>query len=107
MSIAAIWEEMLGVNGVGVHDDFFELGGHSLLLTQAITRIKKLSTADVSLFTLFEATTITELGAEIAKAEAEEDAAGGVAAPKLGRVSRDQYRTKVGAVTARPKDGVS
>ncbi len=98
LAIASIWEEMLGVRGVGVHDDFFELGGHSLLLTQAITRIKKLTSADVSLFTLFEASTISELIVEIEKAEAEEEASGGVAAPKLGRVSRDKYRTQVGAL---------
>ena len=98
VAIAEIWEEMLGVEGVGVHDDFFELGGHSLLLTQAITRIKRLTTADVSLFTLFEAPTIGQQIVEIEKAEAEQGSADGTAAPTLGRVSRDGYRTQVGAL---------
>jgi acyl transferase domain-containing protein len=104
-AIAAIWEEMLGVEGVGVHDDFFELGGHSLLLTQAITRIKKLTTADVSLFVLFEAPTIGEQEAEIAKAEAEQGPADGAPTPTLGRVSRDKYRTQVGALQSRSGKG--
>ncbi len=93
--IAAIWEEMLGIKGVGVHDDFFELGGHSLLLTQVITRVKKLSQAEISLFSLFEASTISELATEIRKAEEEQGDGPAAQAPTLARVSRDRYRTKV------------
>ena len=91
--IAAIWQEMLGITEVGINDDFFELGGHSLLLTQVVTRVRKLTTADVSLFSLFEATTVTELAVEIEKAQEDEDDDAGPA-PVLGRVSRDKYRTK-------------
>ena len=30
-SIAAIWSELLGVEGIGIDDDYFRLGGHSLM----------------------------------------------------------------------------
>ena len=38
--LVAIWEEVLGVERVGIHDNFFELGGHSLLATRVISQIR-------------------------------------------------------------------
>src|SRR5690606_5176698 len=29
--LLAIWEDVLAVSPIGIHDDFFQLGGHSLL----------------------------------------------------------------------------
>jgi amino acid adenylation domain-containing protein len=40
-SIAEVWQEVLGVERVSVHDNFFDLGGHSLLSLKAITRIEE------------------------------------------------------------------
>jgi acyl-coenzyme A synthetase/AMP-(fatty) acid ligase/acyl carrier protein len=39
--IAEIWQEVLHVNRVGVHDNFFDLGGHSLLCLPVMTRLEK------------------------------------------------------------------
>ncbi|HFQ95493.1 MAG TPA: amino acid adenylation domain-containing protein, partial [Anaerolineae bacterium] len=38
--LAALWEDLLGVTGVGVEDDFFALGGHSLLVIRLLARIE-------------------------------------------------------------------
>jgi len=35
-ALAAIWQEVLNVERVGIHDNFFDLGGHSLLSMQVI-----------------------------------------------------------------------
>ncbi len=58
--IVAIWQELLGVERVGVMDDFFALGGHSLLATQAIMRIRR-SHGDVPLRALLAAPTVEKL----------------------------------------------
>ncbi len=40
-TIAAIWQEVLGVPRVGLADNFFDLGGHSLLLARVQARLKE------------------------------------------------------------------
>ena len=37
--IAEIWQELLGIQQIGIHDDFFELGGHSLMIVTVHSRV--------------------------------------------------------------------
>ena len=39
-TIAGIWQEILGVDSVGIHDNFFELGGNPARLPSVASRIK-------------------------------------------------------------------
>ncbi|TBV09264.1 non-ribosomal peptide synthetase [Phytopseudomonas dryadis] len=39
--VAAIWQEVLQVEHIGLEDDFFELGGHSLQLVMVQTRLRQ------------------------------------------------------------------
>ena len=39
--LVEIWQEVLGIEKIGVNELFFELGGHSLLVTQIINRISQ------------------------------------------------------------------
>ncbi|TCP59321.1 amino acid adenylation domain-containing protein [Tumebacillus sp. BK434] len=57
-ALAAIWQEVLGVERVGAHDHFFALGGHSLLATQVTSRIAAQWEVDLPLKKLFEAPTL-------------------------------------------------
>ena len=40
-TIAKVWQELLGIDQVGIYDNFFDLGGHSLLATQVLARLEK------------------------------------------------------------------
>ncbi|MCS6914978.1 MAG: SDR family NAD(P)-dependent oxidoreductase [Myxococcota bacterium] len=88
-TIAAVWEEALGIAGIGVHDDFFDLGGHSLLLTQVISQVRRQTGAEVSLRDLFDSPTVAGLAAQIAQARS---------GSAITRVARAAYRVKRSAV---------
>lgn len=57
-ALVEIWGQVLGVDRIGIHDYFFELGGHSLLAMKVISRVRECLGLEVSLRTLFEASTI-------------------------------------------------
>jgi acyl transferase domain-containing protein len=59
--IADVWQLLLGVDHVGIHDDFFALGGHSLLATQIIARLKDMFALELPLKVIFEAPTIAKM----------------------------------------------
>jgi len=60
-SISGVWQEVLGVQKVGVDDNFFDLGGHSLLLVQVQSKFKKIFERDISIIELFKYPTINTL----------------------------------------------
>ncbi|HEU4885053.1 MAG TPA: beta-ketoacyl synthase N-terminal-like domain-containing protein [Longimicrobium sp.] len=61
--VAAMWEELLGISPIGIHDDFFALGGHSLLATQIISRCRDNFGLELPLKAIFEAPTIARFAA--------------------------------------------
>lgn len=56
--VAEVWQEILGVEPVGVRDDFFALGGHSLAAVQIGTRVKSRLGVEVDLRAFFENPTV-------------------------------------------------
>jgi acyl-coenzyme A synthetase/AMP-(fatty) acid ligase len=60
-TIAGIWEEALGIKGVGVYDNFFELGGHSMLLVQIHAKLTEIFQDKITIVNLFEYPTIDSL----------------------------------------------
>jgi amino acid adenylation domain-containing protein len=60
-TIAAIWQEVLGVEHVGRYDNFFDLGGHSLLAARLVARMREAVGADLALRNMFGAPTVAGL----------------------------------------------
>lgn len=64
--LVGIWAKVFGVASVGIHENFFDLGGHSLLAVQVSSRIRETFGVDLSIRTMFESPTISELADRIA-----------------------------------------
>lgn len=63
--LADIWQELFGIDQIGVHDDFFDLGGQSLLAIQLITRVREAFQIELPLTDLFDAPTIAAMAEKI------------------------------------------
>ncbi|MDI3288324.1 non-ribosomal peptide synthetase [Polyangium sp. 15x6] len=83
-ALAQIWSEVLGREGIGIHDNFFRVGGHSLLATQVVSRIRTRLGVELPLPSFFEAPTIAALAQHIA-GERRAEAAPEVAVGPSGR----------------------
>ena len=64
--LVELWQQFLGIEPIGIHDDFFELGGDSLLGTQIMARIREAFDVDIPMGKLFEDPTITGISRYIA-----------------------------------------
>jgi surfactin family lipopeptide synthetase A len=59
--LVAIWEDLLNIQPIGIHDSFFDLGGHSLLTVQLSMQIEQLLGQKIPLSTILTAPTIAQL----------------------------------------------
>ena len=59
--IAAIWQEALHLEKVGIDDNFFDLGGHSLLLLEVNQKLRKSLQRDLSVVEMFQHPTVKSL----------------------------------------------
>lgn len=68
-AIVMIWEQVLGLQAVGIDDNFFDLGGQSLKATLMTVRVNRELRASLSLRDLFSHPTVRELAPLVARAE--------------------------------------
>ena len=80
--LARIWEEVLDVRPIGIHDNFFDLGGHSLSAGRLVARVTKEFQLEISLQSLFQSPTLADMAAGITEYRERklDDKVGGVAA---------------------------
>jgi len=68
--LVKIWEEALGVRGVGAADNFFAIGGHSLKMVSLQYKIEKEFAVRVSIKKLFDAASVRAMAGIITVAAA-------------------------------------
>ena len=65
--LIGIWEDVLDVCPIGVHDNFFDLGGHSLSASQIVSRVFKEFQLNIPLQALFQSPTVADMAVVIAE----------------------------------------
>ena len=63
--LVEIWQEILGIERVGIEDNFFELGGNSLIAVKIALRIRKELDLSLDIKSLFDHKTISSLALQI------------------------------------------
>jgi amino acid adenylation domain-containing protein len=91
--LAVIVAELLDLERIGLNDNFFLLGGNSLLGAQVIAQVRDAFSVELSLLTLFDRPTVSELSAEIER----------LLVAKLSTMSEDDAQRLIGT----PRTAVS
>jgi len=91
--IANIWQEVLRLPQVSIHDNFFQIGGQSLLATKVISRLRKAFQIDVPMRSFFEMSTVAQLSKTVDESR---NSTAGRKVSQITPVSRDAYRERRG-----------
>jgi phthiocerol/phenolphthiocerol synthesis type-I polyketide synthase E len=69
--VVNVWQDILGIDQLGIQDNFFDLGGNSLIGLKVISRLKKELNIDIPITALFEGPTVSALAKVISKEKAD------------------------------------
>lgn len=96
--VAAVWTELLGIDRIGRTDNFFELGGNSLLAIQLAANLRKVFEIDLTIASLFEASTLESLAGAVDRALEERRSAEEVARilDEIEGLSVEQIQAELG-----------
>lgn len=88
-TLIAIWEECLRCKGITEDDDFFDLGGNSLLAGSVLARIELETGIRLSLWDMFDCSTVASLAARLAEQTLQSTPAGAASSlPPLVKATR-------------------
>jgi acyl-coenzyme A synthetase/AMP-(fatty) acid ligase/acyl carrier protein len=63
--LAGIWQEVLRLERVGVHDNFFDLGGDSITGMRVISRVRQAFEVPISIAVIFTGPTVAQLAEQV------------------------------------------
>lgn len=70
--LVEIWQSVLGMQPIGIHDEFLDIGGESLLAAIIVKKITERFSVEIPLPLFFSTLTVASLAAEIARIQAED-----------------------------------
>ena len=105
--IAGIFQDVLELDQVGVHDRFFRIGGNSLIALRAVTRIREALRVELPVTEFFAYASVAELGQALrGKPEARQRVDKVAAArAKLAKMTPAQKEALLAAKRARSATG--
>ena len=89
--IANVWQEVLKVEQVSVHDNFFGLGGHSLLLIHVNSKLRDALRAELPVIEMFKYPTVSTLAEHLS-------------APRAGSAMTPRPKRGEAALTSRRRE---
>jgi len=95
--IAGVWQEVLGVDRIGLEDNFFDLGGHSLLLVSVHARVQEFTSRPFPVVEMFRHPTVAALASYLRQEGADErslEEARGQASKARSAILRQQQLRK-------------
>ncbi len=100
-TVATAWQEVLGVERVGIRDNFFDLGGHSLLLVSLHEKLAERLGRELSIVDLFQHPTVESFalflaGPEVVQAPPVEALRERAASREQALRARQPFRRPVG-----------
>lgn len=67
--LVSLWEEVLGISKIGIHDHFFEIGGHSLRAMMLVGKIHQTFNVKMSLSDIFQMPILADMSAWIQQSD--------------------------------------
>jgi amino acid adenylation domain-containing protein len=71
-TIATLWQEVLHLAKVGIHDNFFDIGGHSLLMVRVYSKLREALNKGLSMIDLFRYPTVSSLAKYLSQEQNEQ-----------------------------------
>ena len=92
--LAAIFQDLLSVNEIGVDDNFFEMGANSLMMVRVVEKIRAELGLKMSVVSVFQYPTLGSLAAAIASSGTDPGLAAGSPEQSRGQLRRDMMQRR-------------